>query len=91
MDQGSNLISTSKHLFTIHSLHISSLKTNFTHIKAIRVQHLSVDPSSKQKIFSNGLFTIDDPGIQDAMIELYERDNSNKKKLKEELLQISGN
>jgi DNA-3-methyladenine glycosylase II len=36
------------------------------------------------------VFAIDDLGIQNAMIKLYKLDNSDKKKLKEELLRISG-
>ena len=35
------------------------------------------------------VFAIDDLGIQNAMIKLYKLENSNKKKLKEELLRIS--
>lgn len=35
------------------------------------------------------VFAIDDLGIQNAMIKLYKLDNSDKKKLKEELLRIS--
>lgn len=36
------------------------------------------------------VFAIDDLGIQNAMIKLYKLDNRDKKKLKEELLRISG-
>jgi DNA-3-methyladenine glycosylase II len=35
------------------------------------------------------VFAVDDLGIQNAMIKLYKLDNSDKKKLKEELLRIS--
>lgn len=35
------------------------------------------------------VFAVDDLGIQNAMISLYKLDNSNKKKLKEDLLRIS--
>lgn len=36
------------------------------------------------------IFAIDDLGIQKAMIKLYKLDNADKKKLKEELLRLSG-
>jgi len=36
------------------------------------------------------IFAIDDLGIQNAMIKLYRLDNADKKKLKEELLRLSG-
>ena len=36
------------------------------------------------------VFAVDDLGIQNAMIKLYKLDNSDKKKLKEEMLRISG-
>jgi DNA-3-methyladenine glycosylase II len=36
------------------------------------------------------VFAIDDLGIQNAMIKLYKMDNSDKKKLKEAMLKISG-
>jgi len=36
------------------------------------------------------IFAIDDLGIQNAMIKLYKLDNADKKKLKEELLRLSG-
>ena len=36
------------------------------------------------------IFAIDDLGIQNAMIKLYKLDNVDKKKLKEELLRLSG-
>lgn len=36
------------------------------------------------------IFAIDDLGIQNAMIRLYKLDNADKKKLKEELLRLSG-
>jgi DNA-3-methyladenine glycosylase II (EC 3.2.2.21) len=35
------------------------------------------------------VFAVDDLGIQNAMIRLYKLDNSDKKKLREELLRIS--
>lgn len=35
------------------------------------------------------VFAVDDLGIQNAMIKLYRLDNSNKKKLREELLKVS--
>jgi len=36
------------------------------------------------------VFAVDDLGIQNAMIKLYKLDNSDKKKLREELLRLSG-
>ncbi len=36
------------------------------------------------------VFAIDDLGIQNAMIKLYKMDNSDKKRLKEQMLKISG-
>ena len=35
------------------------------------------------------VFAVDDLGIQNAMISLYKLDNSNKKKLKEDMLRVS--
>jgi DNA-3-methyladenine glycosylase II len=35
------------------------------------------------------VFTVGDLGIQNAMIKLYKLDNSNKKKLKEDMLRLS--
>lgn len=36
------------------------------------------------------VFAVDDLGIQNAMVQLYKLDNSDKKKLKEEMLRLSG-
>lgn len=35
------------------------------------------------------VFAVDDLGIQNAMVQLYKLDNSDKKKLKEEMLRLS--
>lgn len=36
------------------------------------------------------IFAVDDLGIQNAMVQLYKLDNSDKKKLKEEMIRLSG-
>lgn len=72
----------------LHKMDNEEVITYLTQIKG--VGRWTVEMLLMFALGREDVFAIDDIGIQNAMIKLYKLDNSNKKKLKEELLRISG-